>query len=80
MKLLIVKKIRWQEDTEELQKNGHNDQDNHGNVVRPLELDILECEVKWFLASIATNKASGGDRILAELFNSLQDKAVKIMH
>jgi len=49
-------------------------------VVTPLEPDILECEVKWALESIATNKVSGGDRIPAELFKILKDDAVKVLH
>ena len=63
-------KKRWQEYTEELHKKGLNDSDNHDNVVTPLEPDILECEVKWALGSITTNKPSGGDGIPAELFKS----------
>ena len=53
-------KKRWQEYTEELYKNGINDPDNHDGVVTHLEPDILECEVKWALGSITTNKVSGG--------------------
>ena len=49
-------------------------------MVTPLEPDILECEVKWALESIATNKVSGGDRIPAELFKILKDDAVKVLH
>ena len=56
-------KKRWQEYTEELYKKGLNDSDNHDGMVTNLEPDILECEVKWALGSITTNKASGGDRI-----------------
>ena len=70
---MIVNKIRWQEDTKELHKSGHNDQDNHNDVGNHLELDILEREVKWSLGSITTNKASEGDRVLAEPFKTLQD-------
>ena len=66
---------KWQE----LYKNDHNDPDNHEGVVTHLEPDILECEVKWALGSITTNKASGGDRILAELFQILKDDAVKVL-
>ena len=58
----------WQEYTEELYKKGLNDQDNHSGVVTHLEPDFLECEVKWALGSITTNKASGGDGIPVELF------------
>ena len=56
------------------------DQDNHDGVITHLEPDILECEVKWALESITTNKASGGDRILVELFQILKDDAVKVLH
>ena len=56
-------KKRWQEYTEELYKKDLNDPDNHDDVVTYLELDILECEVKWALESITTNKASGGSTI-----------------
>ena len=61
-------KKRWQEYTEELNKKGLNDPDNHNGVITHLEPDILECELKWALGSITTNKVSGGDRIPAELF------------
>ena len=61
-------------------KKGLNDPDNHSGVVTHLEPDILECEVKWALRSIAVNKASGGDRIPAELFKILKDDAVKGLH
>ena len=61
-------KNRWQEYTEELYKKGLNDLDNHNDVVTYLEPRILECEVKWALGSIIMNKAIGGDRIPAELF------------
>ena len=63
-------KKKLQEYTEELYKKGLNDPDNHSGVVTHLEPDILECEVKWALRSIAMNKASGGDRIPAELFKN----------
>ena len=56
-------KKRWQEYTEELYQKNLNDPDNHNGVITDLEPDILECEVKWALESITTNKASGGDRI-----------------
>ena len=59
---------RWQEYTEELYKKGPNDLDNHTGVVSQLKLDILECEVKWTLGSITTNKASRADGVPAELF------------
>ena len=62
-------KKRWQEYTEELYKKDlHDHDDNHDGVITDLEPDILECEVKWALESIITNKASGDDRIPAELF------------
>ena len=67
-------KKRWQEYTEE---RVLNDPDNHDGVVIHLELDVLECEVKRVLGSVTTNKASGGDRIPAELFKILKDDAVK---
>ena len=61
-------KKRWQEYTEELYKKELHDPDNHDGVITHLEPDILECEVKWALESITTNKASGGDGIPVELF------------
>ena len=64
-------KKRWQEYTEELYKKDLNDLDNHGGVITHLESDILECEDKWALGNITTNKASGGDGIPAELFQIL---------
>ena len=57
-----------------------NDPDNLGGVITHLESDILECEIKWALGSITTNKASAGDRIPAELFQILKDDAVKVLH
>ena len=57
-----------------------HDPDNHDGVITHLEPDILECEVKWALGSITTNKASGGDGILAELFQILKDDAMKVLH
>ena len=71
---------RWQEYTEELYKTDLHDPDNHDGVIIHLEPDILECEVKWALVSITTNKASGGDRIPVELFQILEDDAVKLLH
>ena len=65
---------------EELHKKDFNDLDNHNGVVTHLEPDILECEVKWALESITTNKASGGDGIPVELFQILKDDAVKVLH
>ena len=70
---------RWQEYTEELYKKDH-DPDNHDGVITHLEPDILECEVKWALECITTNKASGGDGIPVELFQILKDDAVKVLH
>ena len=73
-------KKRWQEYTEELYKKDLHDPDNHNGVITYLEPDILECEVKWALESITTNKASGGDGIPVELFQILTDDAVKVLH
>ena len=73
-------KKRCQEYTEELYKKGLNDLNNHNGVVTHLEPDILECEVKWALGSIARNKASGGDRIPGELLQILKDYVVKVLH
>ena len=73
-------KKRWQEYTEELYKKDLHDPDNHDDVVTNLEPDMLECEVKWALESITTNKASGGDGIPVELFQILKDDAVKVLH
>ena len=73
-------KKRWQEYTEELYKKDLHDPDNHDGVTTQLEPDILECKVKWALGSITPNKASGGDEILAELFQPLKDDAVQVLH
>ena len=73
-------KERWQEYTEELYKKDLHEQDNHDGVITDLEPDILECEVKWALESIAMNKASGGDGIPVELFQILKDDAVQLLH
>ena len=73
-------KKRWQEYTEELYKKDLHDEDNHDGVIIHLEPDMLECEVKWALGSIITNKASRGHGIPAELFQILNDDAVKVMH
>ena len=73
-------KKRWKEYTEELYKKDLHDPDNHNVVITHLEPDILECEVKWALESITTNKASGGDGIPVELFQILKDDAVKGLH
>ena len=71
---------KWQENTEELYKISLNDPDNHVGVVTHLQLNILQCEVKWTLGSITTNKATGGDGIPVELFQILKDDAVKVLH
>ena len=73
-------KKRWQEYIEELYKKDLNDPDNNDGVITHLEPDLLECEVKWALGSITTNKASGGDGIPAELSQILKDDAVKVLH
>ena len=72
-------KKRWQEYTEVYKKGLHNP-DNHDGVITNLDPDVLECEVKWALGSITSNKASGGDRIPVELFQILKDDAVKVLH
>ena len=76
-------KKRWQEYTGKLYKKDLHDPDNHNSVISHLEPDILECEVKLALESITTNKASGGDGIPGipvELFQILNDDAVKVLH
>ena len=73
-------KKRWQEYTGELYKRELHNQDNHDGVIIHLEPDILECEVKWALESITTNKASGVDGIPVEVFQILKDDAVKVLH
>ena len=71
----------WQEYTEELYKKKNlHDPDNHDCVITHLEPDILECEVKWALESITTNKASGGNGIPVELFQILKDDALKVLY
>ena len=72
-------KKRWQEYTE-LYKKDMNDPDNHDGMTTHLEPDILECEIRWALRSITTNKASAGDGIPVELFQILKDDAVKVLH
>jgi len=72
-------KKRWQKYTEELYKKDLHDPDNHNGVITHLVSDILECEVKWALESIAMNKARGGDGIPVELFQILKD-AVKVLY
>ena len=73
-------KKRWQEYTEELYKKDLHYQDHHDGVITHLEPDILECEVKWALESLTTNRGSGGDGIPVELFQILKDDAVKVLH
>ena len=73
-------KKRWQEYTEELYKKDLHDPDNHDDVITHLEPGILECEIRWALESITTNKANGGDRIPVEVFQILKDDAVKVLH
>ena len=74
-------KKRWQQYTEELYKKKNlHDPDNHNGVIIHLEPDILECDIKWALGSITTNKASGGDVIPVELFQIVKDDAVKVLH
>ena len=73
-------KKRWQGYTEELYKKDLHDPDNHDGVITHLEPDILECEVKWALETITTNKAGGGDEIPVELFQILKDDVVKVLH
>ena len=73
-------KKRWQEQREELYKKDLHDPDNHNGVITHLEPDILECEVKWALESITTDKASRGDGIPVELFQILKDDSVKVLH
>ena len=71
---------KWQEYTEELYKKDLNDPDNPDGVITHLEPDILECEVKWALGSITTNKASRGDGVPVKLFQVLKDDSVKVLH
>ena len=73
-------KKRWQEYIEELYKKDFHDPDDQDGVITHLEPDIMECEVKWALGSITPNKASGGDGIPVELFQTLKDDAVKVLH
>ena len=70
----------WQEYTEEWYKKDIQDKDNYNGGITHLKPDILECEVKWALESISTNKASGGDGIPVELFQILKDDVVKVLH
>ena len=73
-------KKRWQEYIKELYKKDLHDADNHDGVIIHLEPDILVCKVRWALESITMNKASGGDGIPVELFQTLKDDAVKVLH
>ena len=73
-------KKRWQEYTEELYKKDLHDPDNHDGVITHLKPDMLECEVKWALGSITTNKANGGYGIPVKLFQILKDDAVKVLY
>ena len=73
-------KKRWQEYTGELYKKDLHDPDNHDGVITHLEPDILECKVKWALASIAMNQAIGGDGMPVELFQILKHDGVKVLH
>ena len=72
-------KKRQQEYTEELYKKDLNDPDSHDSVITHLQPDILECEVKWTLGNITTDKASGGDGIPAKIFQILKDDAAKLL-
>ena len=71
---------RGGQNTQEIYKKDLHDPDNHDGVVTHLDPDILECEVKWALGSITTNKASGGDGISGEIFQILKDDAMKVVH
>ena len=73
-------KKRWQESTDELYKKDLHDPDNHDGGITHLEPDILKCEVKWALGSVTIKKASGGDGIPVELFQTLKGDAVKVLH
>ena len=73
-------KKRWQEYTEEPYKIDFHNPDNQDGVITHLEPDILDCDVKWALGSITTNKASGGDGIPVELLQTIKDDAVKVLH
>ena len=70
----------WQEYMEKLYKTDLHDPDNHNGVITHLEPDILECEIKWALGSITTNKVSGGDGIPVELFQIIKDDTLKMLH
>ena len=73
-------KTRWQEYTKELYKKDLHDLDNHDGMITHLEPEVQECEVKWALGSITMNKANGGNGIPVELFQILNDDAIKVLH
>ena len=75
-----VESWKKQESSRKTYKKDLHNQDNHDGVITHLEPDILECEVKWALGSITTNKARGGDRIPVDLFQILKDDAVNVLH
>ena len=72
-------KKRWKENMEELYRKDLNELDNHDDIVSHPEPDILECEVKWTLGSIAVNKASGCDGIPVKVFKTLKDDAIRVL-
>ena len=76
----MILRIGGKDTQENCTKKKLHDPDNHDGVITHLESDILECEVKWVLGSITTNKASGWDGISVELFQILKDDAVKVLH
>ena len=73
-------KKRWQEYTEELSKKDLHDPDDHNGVITHLKTDTMECKVKWALGSVTMNKSSGGDGIPVELFQILEDDAIKVLY
>ena len=75
-----IKRWQYTQSIDELYKKDLHDPDNHDGVITHLEPDILECEVEWVLGSITRNKASGGDKILIDLFQTLKDEAVQVLH
>ena len=77
---MSAKALQIAEERGEVKKKDLNDLDNHECMITHLKPDILECRVTWALGSIAMNKAGGGDRITAELFQILNDDAVKVLH
>ena len=76
----LITGLSWQEYTEKLYKKDFQGSDNHDGVITDLEPDILECEVKWALGRIITNKTNGGDGNPVELFQIIKDDAVKVLH